>query len=91
MASLRACRFDAFTSLMGDAESSLGLQYIQLDYIAGNSVSTEIGRSVTKDMKLIVLSVIIFFVVAVLGFATNVIVLRVARGVAGHTWPSLSP
>ncbi|KAG2445676.1 hypothetical protein HXX76_000284 [Chlamydomonas incerta] len=38
-------------------------------YIAGNSVDNEIGRSVTNDLYLVVISVAIFVLVAVLGMS----------------------
>ncbi|KAG2484795.1 hypothetical protein HYH03_016448 [Edaphochlamys debaryana] len=43
--------------------------YASLSYIAGNSVDTEIGRSVTADLYLIVISVAIFVLVAIMGMS----------------------
>ncbi len=38
-------------------------------YIAGNSVDNEIGRSVTADMYLIVVSIAIYVLASVLGMS----------------------
>ena len=45
------------------------VNYSALAFIAGNSVDLEIGRSVTNDLYLIVVSVLIFVIVAVMGLS----------------------
>lgn len=58
------CRFDQFIEVMKARVPQL--QYTQIYYQAGNSLDKEIGASVTKDLYLIVISVVLFVAIALL-------------------------
>lgn len=54
----------AFISLMEDQSSKL--QYSTITYISGSSVGEELGKSINNDMPLIIISLIVFIIVAVI-------------------------
>lgn len=57
------CRYDAFADLL--LNRTAATQYVTLNYKAANSVDKAVGDSISSDLYLVAISVVIFIVLAV--------------------------
>ena len=63
-ASALPCRYDSFADLL--LKRTAATQYVTLNYKAANSVDKAVADSISSDLYLVAISVVIFIVLAVL-------------------------
>ena len=64
-----ACRHDAFRDLMLDRQKTL--QYMSITFITGSSVGEELGKAINGDLRLVIISFIMFIILAIV-FLTEI-------------------